>query len=120
MVTAHQESRTAGVMYTVRDRKLYFSTHTSAWKTRHITANPHVSATIPIAKRIPVMPWIKIPAATITISGTARVFPASEVSPDLLVARPGSHPGYSSRSWSPIFSIESKSMRLSIRGRTIV
>ena len=86
MVTASQESRTAGVMYTVRDRKLYFSTHTSAWKTRHIAANPHVSATIPIAKRIPVMPWIKIPAATITFSGTARVFQASQVSPDLLRA----------------------------------
>ena len=86
MVTASQESRTAGVVYTVRDLKLYFSTHTSAWKTRHITANPHVSATIPIAKRIPVMPWIKIPAATITFSGTARVFQASQVSPDLLRA----------------------------------
>ncbi|MEZ4767953.1 MAG: pyridoxamine 5'-phosphate oxidase family protein [Caldilineales bacterium] len=86
MVNANQEARTVGIMYTVRDRKLYFSTATSAWKTRYITANAHVSVTVPIAKRIPVMPWIKIPAATITFAGTARVFPATEVTPDLLRA----------------------------------
>jgi len=66
MVTASQEARTVGVVYAVRDRKLYISTRATAWKARHIAANSHVSLTIPIAKRIPVMPWIKIPAATIT------------------------------------------------------
>ena len=46
----------------------------------------HVSVTIPIAKRVPIMPWLKIPQATITFQGTARVFPAAEASPELLRA----------------------------------
>lgn len=83
MVTANSEARTVGVVYAVRDRKLYLSTRADAWKARHIAANPHVSLTIPIAKRIPFMPWIKIPAATITFAGTARVFAPGEASPDL-------------------------------------
>lgn len=86
MVTANGEARTAGIVYIVRDRKFYISTKTDAWKTRHVAANPHVSLTIPIAKRIPIMPWIKIPQATITFSGLARVMPATEASADLVEA----------------------------------
>ncbi len=86
MVTARQEARTVGVVYVVQKRKLYIGTEKDAWKTRHISQNPHVSLTIPIAKRIPFLPWIKIPAATITFSGLARVLPAAEVAPDLLNA----------------------------------
>lgn len=86
MVTANQEARTVGVVYVVRDHKLYVATDKDAWKARHITANPHVSVTIPIAKRIPIMPWIKIPAATITFSGTARILAANEAPPELLGA----------------------------------
>jgi len=41
---------------------------------------------VPIAKRIPIMPWIKIPAATITFSGTATVFEAKNVAGDILQA----------------------------------
>ncbi|MEM7335958.1 MAG: hypothetical protein AAF490_28020, partial [Chloroflexota bacterium] len=40
---------------------------------KHIAQNPDVSVTIPIAKRIPFLPWIKIPAATITFPGIATV-----------------------------------------------
>lgn len=86
MVTARGEARTAGVVYVVRGHKLVVATGQDTWKARHIAANPHVSVTIPIAKRIPLMPWIKIPAATITFSGTARVFPARDASPNLLRA----------------------------------
>ena len=86
MVTADHEARTVGVVYAVRDRKLYFITGRDTWKARHIAANPHVSVTIPIAKRVPIMPWLKIPQATITFQGTARVFPAAEASPELLRA----------------------------------
>lgn len=86
MVTAKNEARTVGVVYVVRDRKLYISSRKDAWKVRHVAANPHVSLTIPIAKRIPLLPWIKIPAATITFGGTARVFDADEASPGLLRA----------------------------------
>jgi nitroimidazol reductase NimA-like FMN-containing flavoprotein (pyridoxamine 5'-phosphate oxidase superfamily) len=84
MVTAGNEARTVGIVYVVRDRKLYIGTDKETWKVRHIQANPHVSITIPIAKRIFFMPWVKIPAATITFSGTARVLEAAETPHDLL------------------------------------
>ncbi|MBI5566410.1 MAG: pyridoxamine 5'-phosphate oxidase family protein [Chloroflexi bacterium] len=86
MVTLKGEARTAGVVYTVHDHKIYLSTGNDSWKVRHIQRNPHVSLTVPIAKRIPIMPWIKIPAATITFSGQARVFDAAGASHDILQA----------------------------------
>lgn len=86
MVTARQEARTVGVVYVVWEGKLYIGTGKDTWKARHIHHNPHVSVTIPIAKRIPFMPWVKIPAATISFSGAARVLPAADTSPDLLRA----------------------------------
>jgi uncharacterized pyridoxamine 5'-phosphate oxidase family protein len=73
MVTAQNEARTVGIVYAVADRKLYIGSKRDAWKVRHIAQNPHVSLTIPIHKRIIFMPWIKIPAATITFSGKAAV-----------------------------------------------
>ncbi|MCI0394060.1 MAG: pyridoxamine 5'-phosphate oxidase family protein [Chloroflexi bacterium] len=86
MVTARNEARTVGVVYVVRNHKLYIGTDTDSWKARHVAGNPHVSITIPIAKRIPFMPWIKIPAATITFSGIARVLEPDETPPELLQA----------------------------------
>jgi hypothetical protein len=53
------------------------------WKARHITANPAVSITIPIAKRIPIAPWVKIPQATVSFSGTARIIDCAEAAPEL-------------------------------------
>ena len=84
MVTAKQEARTVGVVYVVRDRRLYIGTGRDTWKARHVAVNPHVSITIPIAKRIPLIPWIKIPAATITFCGTARVLEAGETPPEIM------------------------------------
>ena len=54
------------------------------WKVRHVKRNPHVSVTIPIHKRVPFMPWIKVPAATITFSGEADVIAALDAPPELL------------------------------------
>ncbi len=84
MVTGDQESRTVGIVYLINDRKFYIGTGLKTWKVRHIKENNSVSLTIPIAKRIPVMPWIKIPQATISFSGTARIIPASEAPQELL------------------------------------
>lgn len=84
MVTPHGESRTVGVVYVVDEHKLYIGTQKAAWKARHIAHNPHVSLTIPISKRLPFLPWVKIPAATITFSGLARVLEHGDVSPGLL------------------------------------
>jgi hypothetical protein len=86
MVTASGQARTVGIVYVVRDRKLFIATGQDTWKVRHIAANAHVSITIPIAKRIFFMPWMKIPAATITFSGVARVLPTQDAPPDLLRA----------------------------------
>lgn len=83
MVTAKGEARTAGVVYIVRDRMLIIATGADSWKARHIAANPHVSMTIPIAKRVPIMPWLKIPQATITFAGLAHVYPAADASPEI-------------------------------------
>ncbi|KAA3644912.1 MAG: pyridoxamine 5'-phosphate oxidase family protein [Chloroflexi bacterium] len=86
MVTKNNEARSVGIVYVVRDRKLYIGTNKDAWKTRHIAGNPNVSITIPIAKRIPFLPWIKIPAATITCSGTVCLIDGVEAPKEILQA----------------------------------
>ena len=86
MVTAKNEARTVGIVYIVHQRKLYFGTAKTEWKTRHIAQNPHVSLTIPIAKRIPFLPWIKIPSATITFAGTAKVLEPESVPREVVQA----------------------------------
>lgn len=86
MVTPKGEARTAGIVYLVRERVIYITTGRSSWKAKHIAQNPHVSLTVTIPRRIPLLPWIKIPAATITLNGHATVTPAAEVPPDLLAA----------------------------------
>lgn len=84
MVNAKGEARTVGVVYIVYNQKIYISTQTDEWKTRHVQNNPNVSITVPIAKSIPFMPWIKIPAATITFSGKAKVFNAINMEGEIL------------------------------------
>ena len=83
MVTSKGEARTVGIVYVVDDHKLYIGAQRSAWKTKHVQRNPHVSLTVAIPKRVPFMPWIDIPAATITFSGTARVLTPDDLSDEL-------------------------------------
>ncbi|MBK8030497.1 MAG: pyridoxamine 5'-phosphate oxidase family protein [Chloroflexi bacterium] len=61
MVTEKGEARTVGVVYIVHEHRLYVVTGKDTWKARHMTQNAHVSVTVPIAKRIPFLFWIKIP-----------------------------------------------------------
>ncbi|MBK8047969.1 MAG: pyridoxamine 5'-phosphate oxidase family protein [Anaerolineales bacterium] len=84
MVTAKNEPRTVGIVYVVHEGKLYIGTKKDAWKVRHVSANPHVSLTVAIPKSVPLMPWIKVPAATITFAGTAQVVTVREVGADVL------------------------------------
>ena len=84
MVTARHQARTVGIVYVVDDHRLYIGTGRDQWKTKHIAQNGDVSMTIPIPKRVPLMPWIKIPAATITFSGTAQILEAEQLDETLL------------------------------------
>lgn len=84
MVTAKGEARTVGIVYILSERRLYVGTWTEMWKVRHVTQNPNVSLTIPIHKRVPLMPWIKVPAATITFRGEADVIAALDAPRELL------------------------------------
>jgi hypothetical protein len=86
MVTAKGEARTVGIVYVVHNKKLYIATGRDTWKARHVGGNPNVSITVTIPKRIPLMPWIKIPAATITFSGVGTVLEAEKVGGDVLHA----------------------------------
>ena len=86
MVTEKGESRTIGVVYILQDQKLYILTGEDTWKVRHIRQNPSVSVTVPIPKRIPFLPWIKIPSATISFAGRASVVEAEKVGQDVLHA----------------------------------
>lgn len=82
-VTPRGEARTAGVVYTVRDRHLFIITGRDAWKARHIASNPHVSLTVTIPKRIPFLPWLQIPAATISLQGEASLHAFEDVPADI-------------------------------------
>jgi hypothetical protein len=82
-VTAKGEARSAGIVYAVSGRELYIGTDRKSWKTRHIEGNPNVSLTVTIAKRIPFVPWIKIPPATVTFQGNASVLSLDQAPPDV-------------------------------------
>jgi len=86
MVTGNGKARTVGIVYTVQDKKLYIATGKDTWKARHVLKNPDVSITIPITKRIPLLPWIKIPAATITFAGLGGILEPTSVREDVLHA----------------------------------
>jgi hypothetical protein len=79
-VSAHGEARTAGIVYIVRDHELFIGTDRKSWKTRHIEGNPHISLTVTIPKKVPLVPWIKIPPATITFQGKAAICALDDVS----------------------------------------
>lgn len=85
-VTPRNEARSAGVVYVVRNRKVYIRTATDSWKAKHIRSNPSVALNVTIPKRVPLMPWITIPQATIAFKGTATVVEAADAPPALLEA----------------------------------
>ncbi|MGB3400984.1 MAG: pyridoxamine 5'-phosphate oxidase family protein, partial [Candidatus Deferrimicrobiaceae bacterium] len=86
MVTAKGEARTIGIVYVAQDQKIFIATERDTWKVRHIRQNPHVSITVTIPKRIPFIPWINIPSATISFSGMGIVLEPDEVGEQVLHA----------------------------------
>lgn len=87
--TPGHEPRTVGVVYVVRERCVYICTGRSSWKVRNILAHPSVSLTVTIPKRVPWMPWIRIPPATITFQGRASVHDATEIPTEIQKALMG-------------------------------
>ncbi|WP_136708240.1 pyridoxamine 5'-phosphate oxidase family protein [Agromyces sp. H66] len=83
MVSARGEARSAGVMHHVHDGVIWFTTNEREWKARHVAANPAVSVTVPIAKRVPFVPWVRIPPATITFHGVAEAVPVADLPDDV-------------------------------------
>ncbi len=83
MVNAKNEARTVGIVYVAHNKKIYIASGKDTWKMRHVRKNPHVSLTVAIPKSIPLMPFIKIPAATITFNGTAQVLDVADVSAEV-------------------------------------
>lgn len=79
MVTAGDQPRTVGLVYVVDDRRLYIGADRDQWKVKHIARNGDVSMTVAIPKRVPLMPWIQVPAATISFAGTARVLEGTDL-----------------------------------------
>ncbi len=74
------EPRSAGIVYVVDDRSLLISSGRDSWKNRHIGRNPKVSMTVMIPKRVPFLPFIKVPAATVTFKGDAEILEVDELS----------------------------------------
>jgi hypothetical protein len=83
-VTPGGEARSTGVVYVVHDRKLYVGTGATSWKAKQIAKNPRVAMTVCMARRVPLMPWIQVPDATIALHGVARLLEVGSVDPQVL------------------------------------
>lgn len=80
-VTLKGESRSAGVMYKVKDRSLYVLTGPDTWKAKHIKSNPNVSVTVTV-QRLPIRVR-QAPPAVITFAGVGTVLGMNEVNEEL-------------------------------------
>ncbi|MDJ0792544.1 MAG: pyridoxamine 5'-phosphate oxidase family protein [Acidimicrobiia bacterium] len=87
-VNRNGHPRTAGVCYVVDARSLYISTDRDMWKVRHIAANPNVSMTVTMPKRVPFLPFIKVPAATVTFKGEAQILAVGDIPPHVFEQLP--------------------------------
>ena len=85
-VTPSGEARSSGIVYVVNGRKLYIRVAADSWKAKHIRRNPNVALNVTIPKRVPLMPWIRIPQATIALQGTARLLGPDEMGREVLDA----------------------------------
>jgi len=83
-VTPRGEARSTGVVYVVQDRKIYVGTGATSWKAKQIAHNPRVALTVCIHKRVPLMPWIQVPDATIAMHGVARTLAVHAVDAAIL------------------------------------
>ncbi len=85
-VAGDGSARSAGIVYVVRDGRLHVGTAPESWKARQIGAEPRVSVTATLPKRIPLLPWIRIPAATVTFPANAEIRTLAEADPAVVTA----------------------------------
>ena len=78
------EPRSTGIVYTVHEHELYIAADVESWKARHIARNPAVSVTVTIPKRVPFMPWFKVPAAVASFAGEAKIHERIEFPPHVI------------------------------------
>ncbi len=83
-VTPAHQARSAGIVYVVMDQKLYVRIAIDSWKAKHIRLNPNVALNVTIPKRVPFLPWIQIPQATISFHGNAKVIDAVDADHEIL------------------------------------
>ena len=74
-VTPSGEPRSAGVVYTVIDCKLYVVTAPDSWKARHIAVDGRTAVTVPVRRGGILSLLAPIPPATISFHATAVVHP---------------------------------------------
>lgn len=87
-VNRRNEPRSTGVCFVVSGRSLWISTDKMSWKARHIAHNPNISMTVTIPKRVPFLPFIKIPPAAVTFRGEATVLDVGNVDPAIFERLP--------------------------------
>jgi hypothetical protein len=80
---AKGQPRTAGICYAVKDRQIFILTGKDTWKVKHIARNLAVSLTVTLPKQVPFLPWVQIPAATVTIQGQAEILGYADIPPDV-------------------------------------
>ncbi len=85
-VNAKGQPRSAGIVYVLRNRKLYVGADRLSWKARHIHKNPNVAVNATFPRRLLLLPWVHIPDASIAFHGTARVLDTSDVEPEIASA----------------------------------
>ncbi len=94
-VSPSGRARSSGIVYVAVDHVLYVRVAAESWKARHIRRNPHVALNVTIPKRVPLLPFVQIPDATIAFGGEARVWRMDEVEAELrdhVLARMIDHP----------------------------
>ena len=74
-VTPSGEPRTSGVVYKVKDHRLYVAVAPDSWKAKHVAANRRVAVTVPVRRGGVLALVLPIPPATISFHGTATVHP---------------------------------------------
>lgn len=74
-ITPDSEPRSSGVVYGVKDRRLYVVVATDSWKARQIRDGQRVALTVPVRRGGPLSLMAQIPPATISFHARTLLHP---------------------------------------------